>query len=342
LKTSGGTVIATCASIPCQFTLDVGDQGQFLDSGWMVAKIINLPVDGRPLTISYQVTGTKDSSKPTWAYWDNVNTPPIAKFSMAPSDPQEGDVVQFLDLSYDPDPGDTIVSRTWVINGQTFTSQNPFFVFPDEGIYSASLTVVDSFGASTTIRDGETATDGDLVPDLSVANARPLVNALNIEALAGRETALTGRFLDAGYDDTHTATWSINGNPPATVEEEHDPLLSSGLVSGKVTPTGNLTGTLTVNDGDGATASDSFSLSVIPDTPASHQRFEPNDTTTDPLRPVPILRVDRYVSFLQREGDIDLYEVSAPEVPRSRPAVKSSPRLTNPGQTRHRNPSSFN
>ncbi len=313
LKTTGGSVIATCSGVPCQLAIDVGEQGQFIDSGWMVANIINLPADGRPLTISYQVTGTKDASKPTWAYWDNVNTPPVAKFSMAPSDPQEGDVVQFLDLSYDPDPGDTIVSRTWVINGQTFTSQNPFFVFPDEGSYSASLTVVDSFGASTTVRDGETATDGDLVPDLTVTNARPLVNALNVEALSGQETKLVGRFLDAGYNDIHTANWSINGNPAATVEEEHDPLLSSGLVSGKVTPTSNLTGTLSVNDADGGSASDSFNVTIIPDTTASHERFEPNDTTTDPLHPVPILQVDgSYVSFLQREGDIDLYEVRAP------------------------------
>src|SRR5512139_3175671 len=132
IMNANGALMASCAAIPCELSMSVGSQGQFIDSGWRAVKVVGLPADGRNLTISYQSTGTKDASKPTWAYWDNVNTPPVAKFSFLPAHPKEGDIVEFADLSYDPDPGDSIVSRTWVIDGQTFTEASPFFVFPDE------------------------------------------------------------------------------------------------------------------------------------------------------------------------------------------------------------------
>jgi hypothetical protein len=99
---ANGALMATCTTIPCQLGMSVGSQGQFIDSGWQVVKVVGLPADGRNLTISYQSTGTKDASKPTWAYWDNVNTPPVAKFSFLPAHPKEGDIVEFADSSVRP------------------------------------------------------------------------------------------------------------------------------------------------------------------------------------------------------------------------------------------------
>ncbi len=308
IKRSNGSVMHTCNDIPCDFSIDAGSSGQFINTGWLTLQIINLPSDGRNLTVWEKAYGTIDSSHPTWAYFDNVNSPPVAKFSFECIG--EGDVCLFFDLSYDPDPGDAITSRTWVIDGRTFTSQNPFFIFPDEGNFTASLRVTDTSGTEAIVSDGSAATDGDLVPDLVVQNEDPLVNALNVEALAGDDFRLIGRHIDPGSADAHSAQWSINGNPAATVEEENDPLLSSGLISGKLTATSNLNGTLTVNDGDGGSASDNFNVTVVPDTPASRTRYEPNDTTLDPQNPPPILKSDgAYLSFIQEAGDVDIYEV---------------------------------
>ncbi|MEE8347880.1 MAG: PKD domain-containing protein [Dehalococcoidia bacterium] len=344
----------SCDSLPCQFSIDVGKKkGQFLDSGWKVAEIQDVPT-GIPLTLTYSTGGTKNESFATWTYWDNVNTPPVAKFIFAPDDPLEGDVVQFVDGSFDPDPGDSIVSWEWNIDGEVFTSQNPFFIFPDEGAFSASLTVTDTDGASATVSTGGTATDGTPVPPLVVGNADPLVNALNVEALADEEVTVIGRFLDPGWEDVHSAAWSLEtlegdpvpvegfdddadgsidedpvdgvdndgdcvGDPPAelpglcsisggidedpTLFEENDPLVSSGLVPGFVTPSSDLIGTLTVEDGDGGVGSDSFSVTIVPDDSTRH---EPNDAISD----APVLNTDSVnLSWVGSDGDIDLYEV---------------------------------
>ena len=344
---TNATVMATCSDIPCQFSMNTGNQGDYVDSGWLVLNVTNLPSDGRTLTLSYQVSGTKDASKATWAKFDNVNTPPVAKFSFTPSDPREGDVVQFLDLSYDPDPGDSIVSRTWVINGETFTDESPFFLFSDNANYVASIAVSDTSGAVSIVLDNATALDGDFVPDLVVENVNPLVNALNMEVLAGDELTLRGRFLDPGYVDRHCGTavtpspatptpvcltpseWSITGNPAATVEEENDPLLSTGLVTGSLTPSTNLTGTLTVSDKDGGSGSDSFIVTVIPDSPASLTRHEPNDVADDPQNPPPILESDNaIVSFIQQDGDVDIYEVRAAQGAQIKPGSEMLISLT--------------
>jgi PKD repeat protein len=309
LQGSAGDPVGTCSAMPCQINIDVGSQGDFLDSGWQEIEVNGLPADGRTLELTYSVTGRQNEAHPTWAYFDAVTTPPVAKFSFAPADPAEGDIMQFIDLSYDPDGGDEIVAWSWLINGETFTSQNPFYVFGDEGVYSASLTVTDAAGDSMTVSAGETAGDGDLVPALNVTNADPLVNALNVEALAGQPAELVGRFLDPGFTDSHSANWSITGNPPAAVDEENDPLLATGVVTGSA-PANDLNGTLTVSDGDGGDGSDSFSVSMLPDTPAIRGRHEPNDDVTA----APVLNSDgSYVSFIQETGDLDFFEVRLPD-----------------------------
>jgi PKD repeat protein len=305
-----GDVAGSCAGVPCVINPDVGSQNDYVDSGWVTVEIINLPSDGRTLNLTYSTGGLQNEAHPTWAYFDNVNTPPVAKFSFAPSDPEEGDVLQFIDLSYDEDSGDEIVSWEWTIDGEIFTEQSPFYIFPDEGTYSASLTVTDSLGDSTTVAAGGVAGDGDLVPALVVTNADVLVNALNVEALDGQPTELIGRHLDPGWLDTHTGVWSITGDPPAQVEEENDPLLSSGIVTGTITTSSDLSGTLTVTDNDGGSGADSFDVTVLPDTPATRERHEPNDVAADAAQ----LSSDAsHISFLQEQGDVDVFEVVMPD-----------------------------
>jgi PKD repeat protein len=226
---------------------------------------------------------------------------------MAPNDPQEGDAVQFQDLSYSPMPGVSIVAWLWNINGEQFNSQNPYYIFPDEGTYDVSLTVTDSNGHSTTIEDGVTASDGDPVPLTAITNASPLVNALNVEGVSGDEITLTGRLLDAGSSDSHAATFSVAGDPVTTVEEENEPLVSSGLITAPFLPLGNGAGTLTVTDEDGDSGSDAFSITAVPANQRS--RHEPNNFVAG----APVLQSDgQYVSWIQEEGDVDIFKVRLP------------------------------
>jgi PKD repeat protein len=318
--TLGGSVLFSCSQTPCERAINVGKRGDFLDSGWVKVEIGDLPDNvGSSLTLTYSVIGGQNKAHATWAYFDNTNTPPVAKFTFSPPQPWEGDFIQFEDLSYDLDPGDFIASWEWVIEGIdgelfTFNTQNPFSIFPDEGIYDVTLTVTDTYGASNTVSAGGIATDGDAVPLVAAVNGPPLVNALNIEAVAGQETSLFGRFLDSGWLDSHSppaanqATWTLNGDEfAAALEEDNIPALATGIATGQVTPTGDLEGTLVIWDEDGNSGSDSFQVTIVPDDPNSR---EPNDTVAS----APQLRSDSiYPAYIQSAGDVDVFELLSPD-----------------------------
>jgi PKD domain len=299
----------TCSgSLPCRFTIDAGNSGQFVATQWIIATI-NIPASriGQNLTLSYSTVGGKDSSFATWAYFDNVNTPPVARFTQeSAGELLEGDLVQFTDTSFDPDqPTDSIVSWRWVINGETINEQNPVTVFPDEGTYSACLTVTDTFGDTNEACAGGTSIDGTPIAPLTLDNADPGVNALNVETLAGQSVGLFGRTLEPGWEDTLSASWQVGGqSPAATLNDDNLPFLSTGVVTGSTTTTTNLSGTLTVQDGaDGGTGSDSFQVTVVPNDP---QRFEPNGA----LSGAPTLTTDAsHLSWIQSAGDQDFFEV---------------------------------
>ena len=312
---------------PRRWTLDVGNQGDFLDTGWVVVKISNVPVD-QELRLTFSVGGTSDRANATWAYFDGGNRLPVAKFEFSSLQPMEGEFVGFMDLSYDLDPGDAIVSWLWTLDwGSEIDSassdwRNPFFIPPNQGTYDVSLTVTDSHGMSNTVHSGEFSSDrwlhvpndGLPIPELVVGNAPPKVNALNIETLLGEEATIVGRFLDTGWDDNHVATWSVGlpQEPNAALQEDHFPYVGTGVVVGRVSTRTDLTGTLRVDDfdrgypADVATFQDTFDVKVVDSDPNSR---EPNNTVDD----APKLASDGvYLSYLA-EGDIDLFEVVLPD-----------------------------
>lgn len=299
---------STCTALPCDLSIDVGQNGQFLDSGWQVVEITGVPT-GVTLTFDFAIGGTNDASHGTWGYLDStevVAVPPVAKFRFVPVDALEGSEVQFFDESFDPD-GSEIVSWEWVINGEPISGRAPIYLFADEGAYDATLTVTNADGETTTVSDGETALDGTEIPPLVIGNADPLVNALNVEVLAGAEAPLLGRFADPGASDTHTASWTVGGQGiPDTLEEDNLPAYGTGIVTGAVSPGASTSGNLTVQDDDGGSGSDAFTVTVVG---SDVERHEPNESVAGP----PVLEADgSYLSYIQSPGDVDIFEVKLP------------------------------
>lgn len=341
-----------CDALPCEFVgVDVGDRKELLDSGWTEIEIVSIPSDN-PVTLSYTVAGTDNSAHATWAYFDDVSQPPVAKFTFSPVDEEgvpvgpegrlEGSVVQFKDLSTDPDPGDFIVAWEWEIDGPglpgplTSGAQNPSFIPPDDGIFVASLTVTSSDGSTDTVVSGTAASDGDLIPAVEVGNAAPLPNALNVEVLDGEDLSLVGRFADTGWLDTHSAQWEVAvdwtvvGESVTTtvalvegdVLEDHTPALGTGYVGGTLSadelaarePGDIVGGLLRVTDNAGDFRDDNFAIRIVADDPERHEAHD-GLTDNDSINSSLVLASDAaYLSYIQSAGDVDVFEVKWPGI----------------------------
>ena len=79
-----------------------------------------------------------------------INSPPFANFSYTPSYPYINELINFTDLSYDPDG--FIVNWTWNFgDGNVSYVQNPSHKYAKDGTYNVTLTVTDDDGAIATI-----------------------------------------------------------------------------------------------------------------------------------------------------------------------------------------------
>jgi hypothetical protein len=55
----------TCSATPCEFSIDVGKRGDFLDSGWTKVKVTGLPTDRSAITVEYSVIGDQNEAHAT-------------------------------------------------------------------------------------------------------------------------------------------------------------------------------------------------------------------------------------------------------------------------------------
>ena len=323
----------TLTANPSGFTDPDGDDLAYSYVWYKNAAVIS-GVTGATLDLSVAGNGDKndvmavsvtasDGAATSGAATDNLTvsgSPPVAGFTWGPGGPggewpHEGDVVGlYSHLSSDPDGAEDIVKWEWSITKDGETEiynqdngfQSPFgFIVPyDEGhdaaAYEVTLTVFDKDGMS-----------GKVTKPIDVQNYVPRVNALNIEVLSGGSAQLVGRFLDPGWTDNHTASWTPSPPSgalalPAAVEEDHAATVSSGYVGGIITAAdaaGHPDWTLAVNDGDGGVGADSFKVAVIdPD----QNRFEDQDTFPN----VNALPGDgAFLSYIQSQADVDTFEV---------------------------------
>jgi len=97
------------------------------------------------------------------------NRPPTPFFIFSPESPTNPDVIEFTDVSDDPD--DEIINWTWNFgDGNISYEQNPKHCYSNEGNYSVALTVTDNDGANSTITKQIQVfldTDKDGVPDVT-------------------------------------------------------------------------------------------------------------------------------------------------------------------------------
>ncbi len=103
-----------------------------------------------------------------------LDIPPVPAFTLSPSSPQPGQSVTFdASLSYDPDPGDSIVSYQWNFgDGASATTATPVtsHAYSTANLYTVTLTVTDAHGFSqslfTTIKIG-------FIHDLAILQVSP-------------------------------------------------------------------------------------------------------------------------------------------------------------------------
>jgi hypothetical protein len=307
-----GLAPAVCSATPCTLTIRMDKRGPLLDSGWRQLKISGLPSDGRPLVVRYEVQTTSNTAHATWAYFDDVNRMPTASIAITPPNGQlEGDFVFFdCGASSDPD-GDPLECR-WDVSGASIEPRSvvgPYAIFNfPENDESLQVTLSVSDGATVVATSTAFASSGTL----SVANAAPLVNALNAEVVQGGRAELLCRYLDFGVLDTHQVVLQVAGETLATTSvTENEQAYATGAVRASFDatgePIGELAGSCSVTDDEGASRSDAFVVRVVA---ADPQRGEPaNDSSLT----APALGADGSYAFsLDTPQDIDVFRVTLP------------------------------
>src|SRR5690606_25211296 len=114
-----------------------------------------------------------------------------------------------------------------------------------EGTFNPTVTVSDGYGGSASTSFTFTVV---------AANQNPAIDDINNQnILTGHPVSLQANATDADGD---TLTYSANGLPAGLT------MSSSGLISGTPTTAGTSNVTVSVSDGNGGTASTSFTITV--------------------------------------------------------------------------------
>ena len=169
------------------------------------------------------------------------NNPPNADFDYDPPNPYTNDVIQFTDLSIDPDG--TIVSWLWDFgDSQTSTDQNPTHSYPENNTYTISLTVTDDDGATDTIQK-----------DVTVLNQNPVADANGpYSGNVGENITFDG---SGSYDpDGNIVSWDWDFGDTTTGSGE--------TTAHAYTNPGDYTVTLTVTDDDSGVDTDTTTVHV--------------------------------------------------------------------------------
>jgi hypothetical protein len=277
------------------------------------------------LTVSAQttagVTGAAD-------YVFTVNTPDIVVSS---SGAWEGDMVGvYADPKWIPSNENARPSSfSWKVtkpgDPAAITSDSPFgFVALDtKAAYQVQLKVTDDVATDA---DGKPtgATGAASVRDTTVSTTpvKARVHALNVTVLDGQSADLVGRFLDPGWSQAHTATWSFDkaiGDVPASLDEDNFACMDTGYVYGTTrvlhTSDNPIAGTLTVSDDTGEISDTRFTITVRANEASADEANNREGSTSPALdSSAPDIVSDGEIlqSYVGSANDVDVFEVTQP------------------------------
>lgn len=189
------------------------------------------------LTVTDNDGGTGTETKPVTVSETVTNQPPVADFFIVTN----GLTATFDDNSTDPDG--TITAWSWAYgDGGTSSAQNPTHTYAADGTYSVTLTVTDDGGATNSKTE-------------SVTVSAPVTNQPPTAGFTFSTNELTATFTDSSSDADGTITawsWDFGDGVISTAQSPNHTYATAG--------TYNVT--LTVTDDDGATDSETKSVTV--------------------------------------------------------------------------------
>lgn len=209
---------------------------------------IRLMIDGAYYPYNIHLGGL--GKMPGTAPFKIAAVQPVPPTVMVPTDltVNEGDFVLLTGDFTDPDSltGHTIV---WDLGDGTLVEDELTVdhIYPDEGSFTAQLTVTDVHGL---VSAGTT--------NITVENVAPDVDFYYYPFVVypSEEITFTGYFYDPGALDTHTISWDFgDGSAPVTTTE----LTTTHTYA----QTGTYTATLTVTDNDGGVGVATFDVDVV-------------------------------------------------------------------------------
>lgn len=200
------------------------------------------------------------------------NLPPIVDFEYSPTIPQVNELVNFTDLSSDPE-SKGFTSWTWDFgDGNTSTLQNPTHEYVMAGEYVVNLTVTDDVGAT------------DSTQKIINVNSRPIASFSYSPAEPTIQDGV--HFADASEDSDGTIVswmWNFGDEKTSTLQNPTHQYSDKGSYTITLTVTDNdeaqnsVTKTITIYN-IAPTASFTFS----PNTPMANEDVQFTDGSTDP------------------------------------------------------------
>ncbi|RKX51605.1 MAG: hypothetical protein DRP50_08590 [Thermotoga sp.] len=246
-STSSGSLLQT-------FEWDLNGDGIYDEEG---KKISHYYPEPGSYVVTLRVTDNLGESDTDTCTVHVLNRKPVPKFNYSPIKPSTDALVQFTDLSDDPDG--TIISWQWNFgDGHTSSQRNPTHRYSDDGTYTVTLTVTDDDGAT----DSSTSY-------IYISNRPP--NADFGFYPPDPDTSDSIQFTDKSSDDDgFVSLWNWEFGDGYS-SNQRNPIH-------KYTNDGTYTVTLTVTDDDGASDSVTKQITISyisPSPPVANFSFEP-------------------------------------------------------------------
>ena len=289
----------TVCDAPCDEVIDVGKRKDLIRTDWQVLRFTDL-VPGQTYTLTIELEAGQNESLASWLYVDSVNEAPSAVINYNPKAPVEGDFV-VLDCLDSVDPEGSDLSCTWSADfggGETEITGSTVVYWAPDGLKDVPVTL--------TVSDGEeSVTEAETI---TVNDQPALVNALDVEVLAGDTVDLVCRYVDPGIEDAQTVEFDVASG--ALVDgtyqqvQEDKPALASGYA--RVTyQAPNDPDTFTEYCNVGTAQPEPFTITVLDSVP-----LDRSNALLGSIDSAPVVNANQSIlGNLEKPDDIAVYEL---------------------------------